>query len=314
MVAEWSEGGRVCYGEASVDPYFGETPESIRTEVEAALALLPDDPLGLTDLLAGLARRFPRGGAARCALDVLAHDRAAQQAGVPLHRWLGLDVNLVPPTSFTIGLARPAEMAEGAAAAAAAGFEILKVKLGGDDDVAIVRSIRERFDGTLRVDPNAAWDVEGALRTIDALAPYQIEFVEQPLPPEDLDGLRRLRSRSALPIVVDESVVDARDVERVSGIADGVNVKLQKCGGIAAALDVIAAARRCGLRVMVGCRAAETSVSISAAAHLAALADWADLDGNLLVADDPFVAVEVRRGRFVFPERAGLGVRAREAA
>jgi L-alanine-DL-glutamate epimerase-like enolase superfamily enzyme len=198
-------------------------------------------------------------------------------------------------------------MAERAAVAAAAGFQILKVKLGADDDVAIVRAIRERYRGTLRVDPNAGWDVERAIRTIAALEPYGIEFVEQPLAADDVAGLRFVRSRSQLPIVADESVVSVGDVARIAGAADGINVKLQKCGGIAEARELIDAARRCGLRVMLGCRAAETSVSIAAAAHLASLADWIDLDGNLLIVDDPFVAVEVRNGRFVYPERPGLG-------
>jgi L-alanine-DL-glutamate epimerase-like enolase superfamily enzyme len=310
VLVEWPEDGRVARGEASPDPYFGETPDSVRRDIEAALELLPDDPLALAEFQRALTTCFPHG-AARCALDLLVHDRAAQHLGLPLHRWLGVRAEEAPPTSFTIGLAEPDEMAERAAAAAASGFEVLKVKLGGGDDVGIVRRIRERYHGPMRVDPNAAWDVERAVRTVAALEPYGIEFVEQPLPPDDIEGLRALRERCAVPIVVDESVVNARDVERVAGIADGVNVKLQKCGGIAAAREVIASARRCGLRVMLGCRAAETSVSIAAGAHLAPLADWVDLDGNLLVTDDPFVAVEVRQGRFVFPDRPGLGALSR---
>lgn len=307
LIVECEERGRVARGEASPDPFFGETSESLRWELESAIGLLPEDPLALQELRAGLDARFPHGGAAACALDTLAHDRAAQALGVPLYRWLGLDARRAPPTSFTIGMADPPVMAERAAQAAAAGFTVLKVKLGGDDDVAMVRAIRERFGGRITVDPNAAWDLERAVRTIEALVPLGVEFVEQPLPPDDLEGLRSLRARSRLPLVVDESVVRAADIASVAGAAHGVNVKLMKCGGIAPARDLIATARAHGLRVMLGCRAAESSVGIAAAAHLAPLADWADLDGNLLVSDDPFVAVEVEDGRFVYPDRPGLG-------
>jgi L-alanine-DL-glutamate epimerase-like enolase superfamily enzyme len=312
VLVEWVEGERVARGEASPDAFFGESASSLRHDIESALALLPDDPGAIGELRRRLDERFPHGGAASCALDILAHDRLTQALGVPLHRWLGLDPKAAPPTSFTIGIAEPQVMAERAAAAAAAGFEVLKVKLGSEDDVGIVRAVRSRYKGRLHVDANAAWDVERALRTMEALVLFGVEFVEQPLPPEDLDGLRALRARSALPIVVDESVVRAGDARRVAGIAHGINVKLMKCGGIAPARDLIGEAREVGLRVMVGCRAAESSVAIAAAAHLAPLADWADLDGNLLVADDPFVAVEVHRGRFVYPDRPGLGAVPRE--
>lgn len=313
VIVEHEEDGRIARGEASPDPYFGESTASVRAEIDEALEMLPEDPLALQTLRERLDERFPRGGAAACAIDMLAHDRAAQALGVPLYRWLGLEPSRAPATSFTIGIADPAVMAERAAEAERAGFSILKVKLGTDDDVAIVRAIRERYRGRITVDPNAAWDVAGALRTIDALGPFGIEFVEQPLPPEDRDGLRALKARCPLPIVVDEGVVRADDVVAMASLADGINVKLQKCGGIAPARDLIACARAHGLRVMLGCRAAESSVAIAAAAHLAPLADWADLDGNLLVRDDPFVAVEVREGRFVYPQRPGLGALPRGA-
>lgn len=310
LIVEWEAGGITARGEAVADAFFGERLDAVRADLEAALPLVPADPLALQELRARLDERFPRGGAAACALDVLAHDRAAQYLGVPLYRLFGLDPARAPATSFSIGIAEPAEMAERAAAAATAGFEVLKVKLGSEDDLGRLRAIRERFAGTLRVDANAGWDLDRALATLDGLVELGVEFVEQPLDPGDVAGQRRLRERSPLPIVLDEPVVRAADVPALAPLAHGVNVKLQKSGGIAEARDVIAAARAHGLRVMLGCRV-ETSVSIAAAAHLAPLADWADLDGNLLLADDPFVGVEVVRGRFAHSERAGLGVRAR---
>lgn len=308
VLIEIEKDGRVARGEASPDPYFGDTPESLERDVRAAAELVPEDPSDLATLLQRLAEHFPHGGAAACALDILGHDRAAQAAGLPLRTFLGLAPAEAPPTSFTIGIAEPAVMAERAAAAGAKGFSVLKVKLGHGDELEILRRVRERFSGTIRVDPNAAWTVAEAPGRIAAIAPFGIEFVEQPVDPRDIDGLRAVRERSELPIVADEAAVRAADLDRLAGACDGVNVKLQKCGGIAAARAMIEKAHGLGLKVMLGCRAAETSVGIAAAAHLAPAVEWADLDGNLLIVDDPFIAVPVERGRFVFSARPGLGV------
>jgi L-alanine-DL-glutamate epimerase-like enolase superfamily enzyme len=311
VLVELDEEGRIAYGEASADPFFGETTESLEADVRGALDLLPKDPRDLGTLRTRLDARFPHGGGAACALDILAHDRAAQVAGQPLRTFLGLAPAEAPPTSFTIGIAEPALMAERAAAAKASGFGVLKVKLGKGDDVAVLDAIRRVFDGTIRVDPNAAWTAAEAPGRIERIVQYGIEFVEQPVAPEDLDGLRHVREHSALPIVADEAAVRLADVDRLAGACDGINVKLQKCGGIAEARAMIERAHELGLKVMLGCRAAETSVAIAAAAHLAPSVEWADLDGNLLIVDDPFVAVPVERGRFVFSDRPGLGVLAR---
>jgi len=307
ILVELEEGARVARGEASPDPFFGETAESVERDVRGSVTLLPKDPADLASLRRRLGSRFPHGGAAACAIDVLGHDRAAQAAGVPLRAFLGLGSGEAPPTSFTIGIAEPAVMAERAAAAAGKGFSVLKVKLGHGDDVEILSRIRERFSGVIRVDPNAAWTPEEALRRIARIEPFGIEFVEQPVAPDDIDGLRAVREGSPLPIVADEAAVLPADVDRLAGACDGINVKLQKCGGVAEARAMIARAHELGLKVMLGCRAAETSVGIAAAAHLAPSVEWADLDGNLLIVDDPFVAVPVERGRFVFSDRPGLG-------
>ena len=309
VLVELAEGARISRGEASPDPFFKETSESLEADVRKALELVPEDAADLATLKRRLDKRFPHGGAAACALDLLGHDRAAQAAGVPLRAFLGLAERDAPPTSFTIGIAAPNVMAERAAAAAAKGFSVLKVKLGhGDDDVEILTRIRERFRGAIRVDPNAAWAPADAPARIERIAPFDIEFVEQPTPTDDIDGLRYVRERSALPIVADEAAVRLPDVERLAGACDGINVKLQKCGGVAEASAMIARAHDLGLKVMLGCRAAETSVAIAGAAHLAPSVEWVDLDGNLLIVDDPFRAVPVVNGRFVFSDRPGLGV------
>ena len=307
VLVELREGDRVSRGEGVPDAFFGETPESVERDIRSAVDALSEDPRDLQGLEARLEERFPHGGAASCAIDVLAHDRASQAAGVTLRDFLGLAGGEPPPTSFTIGIAEPQVMAERAAKAAAQGFTVLKVKLGQGDAVAALSAIRERFSGTMRVDPNAAWTAAEAPARIASLVPFDLEFVEQPIDPKDIDGLRRVRAASPLPIVADEAAIRASDVPRLVGACDGINVKLQKCGGVAAARAMIAVAHESGLKVMLGCRAAETSVAIAAAAHLAPAVEWADLDGNLLITDDPFRAVAVENGRFVFPKRPGLG-------
>ncbi|HEV2249884.1 MAG TPA: dipeptide epimerase [Candidatus Limnocylindria bacterium] len=308
VLVELDEGPRVAYGEASPDPFFGETAESLEADVRSALELMPEDPADLGTLRGRLDARFPHGGGAACALDILAHDRAAQARGEPLRTFLGLAPGEAPPTSFTLGIAEPGLMAARASAAKAQGFTVLKVKLGQGDDGEILDAVRRVFDGTIRVDPNAAWTPAEAPARIERIAQYGIEFVEQPVAPQDLDGLRYVRERSVLPIVADEAAVRLADIDRLAGACDGINVKLQKCGGIAEARAMIERAHGLGLKVMLGCRAAETSVAIAAAAHLAPAVEWADLDGNLLIVDDPFIAVPVERGRFVFSDRPGLGV------
>jgi len=311
VLVELEEDGRMSRGEASPDAFFGETTESLEREVREATRLVPEDPHDLATLRTRLDQRFPHGGAAAAAIDILAHDRAAQAAGVPLRTFLGLAPAEAPPTSFTLGIAEPEVMAERAAAAAAKGFEVLKVKLGHGDDEAVLTAIRERFSRTIRVDPNAAWTAQETPARIERILRFGIEFVEQPIAADDIEGLRYVRERSAVPIVADEAAVRLADVDRLAGACDGINVKLMKCGGVAEARDMIARAHELGLKVMLGCRAAETSVGIAAAAHLAPAVEWADLDGNLLITDDPFVAVPVERGRFVFSERPGLGAIAR---
>src|SRR4030081_327896 len=164
---------------------------ALEAQVRGAVDLVPKDPTDLATLRRRLDERSPHGGAAACALDILGHDRAAQAAGAPLRTFLGLGTREAPPTSFTIGIAEPSVMAERAAAAAAKGFTVLKVKLGhGGDEVEVLSLIRERFTGTIRVDPNAAWTPAEAPARIERIVPFNIEFVEQPTPTDDIDGRR----------------------------------------------------------------------------------------------------------------------------
>src|SRR5207247_9845543 len=239
--------------------FVGGTPESAERRTRTAIAAPAEEPFDLEASGARLEARFPHGGAASCASAVLAHDRASQAAGVTLRDFLGLAGGEPRPTSFTIGIADPSVMADRAAQAASQGFSVLKVKLGQGDDVAALAAIRERFSGTIRVDPHAAWTADEAPARIAALVRFNLEFVEQPVDPEDIDGLRRVREASPLPIVADEAAIRASDVPPLVAACDGITVKLQKCGGVAAARAMIAAAHDRGLKRTRGCRAAATS-------------------------------------------------------
>jgi L-alanine-DL-glutamate epimerase-like enolase superfamily enzyme len=256
------------------------------------------------------ARRVAVAGqrAAQAALDAALHDLAARRLDVPLVELLGLDRSPLPPTSFTIGLDPLDETLTKVAGSGE--FEVLKVKMGAPGDVERVEAIRAVTRQALRVDANEGWSAEEALGKLARLAPLGVELVEQPLPAGRLEETRALRRHTRLPLVADEDVHCADDVPRLSGVYDGVNVKLAKCGGISEALRLIAVARAHGMKVMLGCMI-ESSLGIAAALAVAPLVDWVDLDGHLLVANDPFDGIPFEGGRLALPEGVGLGVEPR---
>jgi L-alanine-DL-glutamate epimerase-like enolase superfamily enzyme len=224
-----------------------------------------------------------------------------------VHRLWGLDPAASPRTSFTIGIA-PDEPTLRAWVEEAAPYPVLKIKLGSAWDERIMRVVREVApDARLRVDANAAWTPKHALRMIPFLRELGVEFVEQPLPAHDVEGLRFVRERSTLPILADESCLVSRDIPRLAGAVDGINIKLAKCGGLREALRMVATARAHGMLVMCGCMV-ESSLGITAAAQLAPLLDYADLDGAALVANDPYVGATISGGEIRLPTAAGLGV------
>jgi L-alanine-DL-glutamate epimerase-like enolase superfamily enzyme len=186
-------------------------------------------------------------------------------------------------------------------------YPILKVKVGTKNDIAMLDAIREVSPATIRVDANTAWTPKEAIRMINALAPFDIEFVEQPIAPHDLDGLRFIRENVPIPIIADESCVTIDDIPRLAGCVDGVNFKLMKSNGITNVLKMIHVARAHNLRVMIGCMI-ESSLAITAAAHITPLVDYADLDGHLLIDNDPYEGVKVVNGKLLLPDTPGLGV------
>ena len=272
----------------------------------ADLPPLDGSPFHLEEILSAL----PQGSqSARAAIDIALHDLIGKQLGIPLYRLFGLNPGSAPPTSMTISIGTEQEV-QGWARTAAERFSILKLKLGQERSLELVRAVRAVTDARLVADANCAWTVEQAKGLIPAMADLGLEWIEQPLPEEDLDGLRQIREFSPLPIFADEPVRTARDIPRLAGCVDGVNIKLMKAGGLREAMRMIAVARAHGLQVMLGCMI-ETSVGITAAAHLAPLVDWADLDGNQTVINDPFTGVRVKDGRLVLPDGPGLGVEPR---
>jgi L-alanine-DL-glutamate epimerase-like enolase superfamily enzyme len=304
--------GLTGIGEAAPSAFYGERRETVLAALPYLLDAIGDDLAAIEDVTQAMDGALHHGNAAaKAAVDMAVHDLVGKRCGVPVYRLLGLNPQRAPVTSFTIAIDTPAEMAR--LAREAADYPILKIKLGTPEDVAIVRAIRDVSSATLRVDANAAWTPKQAVETITKLAPYGIEFVEQPVAAADLEGLRFVRERVPVPVIADESCVTPDDVARVAECADGINIKLMKCGGLRPALAMIHAARAHYLKIMLGCMI-ESSLSITAAAHLSPLVDYADLDGPLLIASDPFVGVRFEHGRLVLPEGPGLGVVRRETS
>jgi L-Ala-D/L-Glu epimerase / N-acetyl-D-glutamate racemase len=301
-----AEGGVAGLGEAAPNARYGENWQSVLATLDRLAPLVDDDPERLGEVVVRLHAAAPAGHAARAAIDIALHDLAGRRAGQPLWRMLGADPSRMPLTSYSIGLDTLPAMQE--KVRAAAGRPILKVKLGRDDDRAVIEAIRAVTDKPLYVDANEAWrDREQAVALIRWLAGMGVVLVEQPVPAADNGAARFIRERVSVPIVADEAVLTETDIAAAADAYDGINIKLQKAGGIAMARRMIDRARALGLKVMIGCMI-ETSIGITAAAHLAPLCDWADLDGNLLIDNDPFVGATVEGGRILLPSGPGLGV------
>jgi L-alanine-DL-glutamate epimerase-like enolase superfamily enzyme len=296
------------YGEASPAEYYGESLETVLACVTLFAGNLGDDPFVLEDILERLDTIIRLNPSAKAAVDMALYDIIGKMLNVPLYKLLGLNPAHAAHTSFTIGLDTPANMAK--KALLARDYPILKIKVGTKHDIEILKAIREVSSAVIRVDANTGWTPKEAIKNINALAPYNIEFVEQPIPAADLAGLKLIRDNVPVPIIADESCVTVEDIPRVADCIDGINIKLMKCGGIRHALKMIHTARAHNLRVMIGCMI-ESSLAITAAAHLTPLVDYADLDGNLLIDNDPYTGVTVEKGKLMLPNGPGLGVKAR---
>ena len=309
VIVELEHEGVVGIGEAAPQAYFGgEDRNAVMTTVKAANDRVGDDPFLIEDIMNDVATAFPDTPAAVCGIDLALHDLVGKLLDVPVYRLLGLDAAKTPLTSFTIGIEEPKVMAE--RAAAVTDFKVLKIKVGTDRDEEMLKAIRDVTDLPIRVDANTGWTKEQAVENINRLEKYDIQFVEQPIPPGDNEALRFIRERVKLPIMSDESSANLKDLPGLVGCVDLINVKLMKCGGLREAVRMIHFAHAHDMGVMLGCML-ETSVAITGAAHISSMVEYADLDGNYLIADDPFEGVTISNGRLILPERPGLGVRER---
>jgi L-alanine-DL-glutamate epimerase-like enolase superfamily enzyme len=307
------EGGMTGIGGAAPATHYGETADTVEAVLPDLLAAVEEvgDPHAFHEIEAKLATVVNDNPAARTAVSIAVHDLAAKRLGVPLYRLWGLDPAAAPATSFTIGLDETERVREKTAAAVDAGYSVLKIKLGTDRDRELIDAVRDAApDARVRVDANEAWTPREAVAKTKWLADRGVEFVEQPVSAEDPEGLRFVYERSALPIAADESCVTLSDIPAIADRCDIANLKLMKTGGLLEARRMIAAARAHGLDVMCGCMI-ESNASIAAAAQLAPLLDYADLDGSLLLAEDPYDGIEMPAGeiRLDVQERAGTGAR-----
>jgi L-alanine-DL-glutamate epimerase-like enolase superfamily enzyme len=293
------------WGEAAPSRYYGETADTVVAALGRLAPALPADPSDLEAADAALLRASPGDASARVAVSAALHDLAGKRLGAPLWKLWGLDPARAPLSSFTIGLDTPERVQ--AKVREAASYPILKVKVGTPDDAAVLRAVRAVTDKPLRVDANAGWTVSEAVAHLPLLEEMGVELIEQPVAAGDVEGLAAVHRASRIPIVADESCRVAADIPRLAGAVDGISIKLAKCGSLPEALRMVAAARAHRLSVMVGCMI-ETSLGITAAAHLTPLLDLADLDGAALLERDPFAGATIDAGRIVLPTGPGLGV------
>jgi L-alanine-DL-glutamate epimerase-like enolase superfamily enzyme len=298
------------WGEAAVNPYYGETDataQAVLPRYGAVLAAEGVDPDHLEALEHAVLRAVGRNAAARAGISAALHDLAGKRLGVPVWRLLGLEPRAAR-SSFTIGLDRTEVMLE--RLEEARGYPILKVKVGTERDGEVLTALRRAApDVMIRVDANTAWTGKQALARLPLLEEVGVELIEQPFAADDLDAFRLLRDRTSIPVVADESCMVAADVPRLRGLVDGVNIKLAKCGSMREALRIVHVARAHGMGVMLGCMM-ESTLGIAAAVQLAPLADWLDLDGAALMADDPFAGPGIEAdGSVRFNREPGLGVR-----
>jgi len=309
MMVELEADGQIGYGEASMPPYLGESQETAAAFLSRIDMGRYDDLFLVQDILADVDRIAPGNRAAKAAFDIALHDWVGKKFDQPWYRIWGLDPAKTPVTSFTIGI-DTAEVVRQKVREADI-YKVLKVKLGRENDREMIETIRSVTDKPIRVDVNQGWtDRAAALKMIEWLATKGIEFVEQPMPKEQIDDLAWLRERSPLPIVADESVTRLPDVRKAYGVYDGVNIKLMKCTGMHEAFAMVTLARALDMKIMLGCMT-ETSCAISAAAQLSPMVDWADLDGAVLIKNDLFDGATIEDGKVTLTDRPGIGVRKR---
>jgi L-Ala-D/L-Glu epimerase / N-acetyl-D-glutamate racemase len=294
------------FGEAAPNKYYGESVATVVAALEQFKPLLERaDPMSLETVEAELNRTIRGNASAKSAVSSALHDLLGKRLNLPVHRLWGLDASLAPQSSFTIAIAEN-DVLE-ARVKEAREYPILKIKLGTDRDMEIVRIVRSAApDKRLRVDANAAWTAKHAVLMSDFLSDHGVEMLEQPVPANDIEGLRFVRERSRVPVFADESCLVATDVAKLAGAVDGINIKLAKCGSLREALRMVHVARALDMQVMAGCMI-ESSLGISAIAQISPLLDTADFDGAALLSNDPYRGASISGGNIRLSNTPGLG-------
>lgn len=294
-------------GEGAPIVAYHESAETARAAVDSVFPLLrASHPAQFEKVMSQVGARIQGEWAAKSAIDIALMDWVGKKLGIPLYEYFGLDADDAPVTSFSIGIAAPDITRQ--KVREAEDYAVLKIKVGLDTDEQTIAAVRSVTQKPLRVDANQGWtNREMAARKIDWLAKQGVEFVEQPMPAGRLEDMQWLRQRSSLPLMADESCCRPSDIPGLVGLFDAVNIKLDKAGGIGNGYQMIQMARALGFKTMLGCMVS-SSCAITAAAHLSPLTDYADLDGNLLVANDPCRGVTVEDGRLRLPRLPGLGL------
>ncbi len=294
------------WGEGSPVYYKGQTVEEMEVLANDFLSTHLNNKLGIDEVVFQFMEIHHHQSALIQAIDLALHDSWGKQIGKPLYKIWEFSFRNAPLTSFTIGMDQKEIVLEKVRKAST--YPILKIKAGGENDLPILEAIRKENDKPMLIDANEGWTEKETLEYLPNLKKLGVLLVEQPLPGENFAGYKRIReqNQSGIPIFVDEAVQGPEDVESWAGIVQGINVKLAKCGGFLRARETIAKAREHGMQVMLGCMI-QSSLGITAAAHLAPLVDYADLDGAALLANDPFVGMKLEKGRIIMPDKPGIG-------
>lgn len=298
--------GITGYGEASMPPYLGESQKTASQFLMNLNLEQFSDPLKIDEILEYVDQLKPGNAAAKASVDIALHDLVGKMIGEPWYKIWKLSPENTPYTSYTIGIDSKDMIQQKVREASE--FKILKVKLGRDNDKEIINAIREISDVPLCVDINQGWkDKNLALEMIYWLQENGVEYIEQPLLKEKMNEIEWLTNKSPLPIIADEGVQRFTDIQKIAGVYSGINIKLMKCTGMHEAHKMIKLARANNMKVMIGCMT-ETSCGISAAAQLSPLADWADLDGNLLISNDPYSGIKITDGKITLIDKPGIGI------
>ncbi len=306
MLTELEFENIIGYGEASMPPYLGENHETAGSFLSKVDLTQFESPFLMEDILTYVDQLVPGNYAAKASVDIALHDLVGKIMKQPWYKIWGLNPDRTPNTSFTIGIDKPEVVKTKVREAAP--YKILKVKLGQGNDKEMIEAVRSETDKPICVDINQGWtDRIMALEMSHWLKDQGVVFIEQPMSKASVDDIAWLTQNSPLPIIADEAIQTIIDFRNVQGAYSGINVKLMKCGGLRAAYIMIKMARALGMKVMIGCMT-ETSCAVSAAAQLSPLADWADLDGNLLIDNDVFEGVTISDGKIILPDRPGIGI------